>query len=1483
MPSVSQYWPSGFYGAMNKSLAWLFARQTGQIGNWVADAVLTQGATTLAQTPEPSSGLIQCGILSETNFETGVTLAGVQAAPFAQSQIENITFALPPGLYPDNQLSADGYPINTSPVPLAWGPLLVNSYEVTAAMIAAVNYELFDPNHTGIITPGNPQIGGVISKWQPGAGYQFGQIIVDGNSNVQMALISGLTNGPGTGNYNGQPPNWPTTLGALTGDYLQEWKLVALGFANAGWLALGYCFNLLNPLSYYRVDVFSYTDAFYYQGSSSLYPTALGNGIPNAGTFSVASVAQGMIFAALYPASVPAPAIGWHGAQVPAGWVSHTNMGLGYKLAGYKAQVYVKTDVEYLQEDNIPIMVDADEAHARTGSSVVAAPGTPTVHILYDDPTSGWTEVYSSLQTSAAFEAMPRSFDIPTSDPLYVQNPGLTNVALLQNRSFIYDCALAMLAYCGAGNFIAAAKVIKQLNYFLDNPGYLASLVLENGEDNNSASRWTKSNGADSVSDVNDPLQPPYGTGLVVDFHSTTANDSFTYSGAGFPDATDAMLSFQHKEAGAVGFVFDISVTTSGGKVTDIQVTSATPAPASYSATTKIITIAIGPGESTYRSELLNLESLISNLATDTLASITGFKITLPAAGDLYFDNFSVGGLQPSNSLAFSYDVYNGQIDEAYIRAGAMAWVVYAYCVYMQASGDFSPVLYAQRMINFLLTLQSSAVDDTDGLFYLGWGAYKDPGYQFVPGLQLSVSTEHQADLWFAFSRAINLFPTAATQLLKTGQITTAQATSLNATAAALTTIISTIWINLLAKLYIAPNGGIPGHFAQGASSAGLDVSEALDASGHWSALLADANGRDDIALQCVEFFYSTFLLQNQQILKSSISNSYNRSYQITTPFSGFKPYNDSAGGYSGSPASVWQEGTWGAILALLRLYSVSGVAAYFAGLGTKIDAVLNALIASQQAILQATGNGSLLGYSLASRALPYEFEVWPFTAATAWMWLVSTNPSLLLSVNTLPQVLPNLMIPPGQNQTINDQQGSSSVGRFSVNCIDPTGALKSLAAQQDLIGQTAVLSMGFPGLAVGDFVPLHTVQIADAGSDQRGRVRISCADVQRYYAGAGAWANGGPSAYLPGQKGTPQPVGASWLSNAFPVSSDNPRWLQGNPIDLLLALLQNELGVGQDPALVPILSGTGGAQGLSTINPFWQKYLPGQDATLISPNQYIDVPGFLALRDGMFSGDWFEFKLTSAMQAKSWMEEYILRPLGLVTIVHANGLIGLKAMKNPVGLAPVASLTSRNIIGIPQVSREPIVNVLTVRMDVDDSSPQTASRQYNNEVVYEQSTSVYTYRRIANQQVEATGLRSARGGFLRAFILSDRTFRRYSFGTPKYSVDAFLSALQIELGDYVSLSHSLLPDLKTGNVGVSNVLCEVIGRQPDYANGRIKLDLLDTRFMNLTAPFEVAPLADNLPVWSSATDAEREQYMYISSAAGGGVNADGSPGNTIF
>ena len=884
MSSVQDYYPGDFYSDLQETLSWLFSRQSGQSGNWQANV----NPTAFPAYSAPGAQLLPT---TPALQECGL-LSVEELADFGQIDFENIAMIPPAGQPPDTTTGPDGFPVDCSAVTLSTGSLFVPVFPVTSEQISAAYQSALAANPNGASICG-----------------------------TTYPVLSGMT-------------------------------------------IYGYLFNPIQPITSYRVDIFSITDAFYYQssapgtGAPSSGPCAAQTPSPSqfqsllvqqgvSGYWAAQIIEAGLVIAALYPASVPQPAPGAAFPTLPAGWIAHTNTGIGPQLASYFGRIYSKTDIEYLQEDNIPIVVQ-DSYHARIGSSVIPAPGTVTAHILYRDPVNGPTLVYTSLANESAFSDLPLSFVVPTSDPLYVPDPTTTNIAALQNRSYIYDCALAILSYSASGNFRAAAKVIAQLNDLLENPGYLASLTLENGEDGSTA-RWSAGNGtvANVAASSMSPQEPPYGTGNAIRITASAANAVFTFTGSGLPDSTDSQLSFEHYEDGG-NFQVDISVVTASGKLTDVQVNSNAAGPAVYNSAAHQITIPVGPGSSNWRVTLVPVQSLIANLAGDTLRSIMGFKVTLAASGmTMYLDNLSVGNLQPANSLAFSYDVFYGQIDEAYIRAGAMALVCYAYSVYMTLSLDYTPAISLQAMINFLLTLQSKAGDLTNGLFYLGYGTYINPGYQFVPGLQATVSTEHQIDLYFAFMRAAGVLPVAAVALAKTGTITPAQAQSLQNTATELSGVASTIAANVFARLYIPPSGSTPGHFAQGVTGNALDTSQALDVSGTWAAMLAHAAGRDDIALQCVEFFYENFLLNNQTIQLSNAPNSWNETYQQPSSFSGFRPYNDSPGGYNGSPLSVWQEGTWGAILALTQLCGVTGVASYFQNLGTSVEALLTTLVAA--------------------------------------------------------------------------------------------------------------------------------------------------------------------------------------------------------------------------------------------------------------------------------------------------------------------------------------------------------------------------------------------------------------------------------------------------------------------------------------------------------------------------------------------------------
>ncbi len=101
----------------------------------------------------------------------------------------------------------------------------------------------------------------------------------------------------------------------------------------------------------------------------------------------------------------------------------------------------------------------------------------------------------------------------------------------------------------------------------------------------------------------------------------------------------------------------------------------------------------------------------------------------------------------------------------------------------------------------------------------------------------------------------------------------------------------------------------------------------------------------------------------------------YNETYSSETSLSGFKPYSDSDGGYSGSPDIIWTEGTLGYIALCKKL-----------GNTTEADKYL-----SQMESLQDIKNaaGGMVYATETYAALPWEFHVWESVVGSAWLYLV--------------------------------------------------------------------------------------------------------------------------------------------------------------------------------------------------------------------------------------------------------------------------------------------------------------------------------------------------------------------------------------------------------------------------------------------------------------------------------------------------------------
>jgi hypothetical protein len=477
--------------------------------------------------------------------------------------------------------------------------------------------------------------------------------------------------------------------------------------------------------------------------------------------------------------------------------------------------------------------------------------------------------------------------------------------------------------------------------------------------------------------------------------------------------------------------------------------------------------------------------------------------------------------------------------------------------------------------------------------------------------------------------------------------------------------------------------------------------------------------------------------------------------------------------------------------------------------------------------------------------------QIWDSRLINSMSWL-----------NTVP--LRNLRIPAGIQNTVTDIQGTSSIGTLQVDLIDPEGTLRSLAGARSLETRTGKLYLGFPGLNSTEFVPIHSFQIRSVAMTKEGVWSLNCDDLQRYakqtiFTEGLADTNIRQSGYSLTPGGTVIAKG-----NALPISKTNPFVIRENPITILLVIFQNWLGLGQLPDFSPS---------------DWRLYDPNNEAaTLINPNPWVDVPGLLALRNTVFSGELMDFTLTAPTVAKDFIENELFKPNSMFPVVNGAGLLSARLYRAPASgpVVPGYAFTDKNTMGLPQIDRADPLNKVTVSYDYDGSKYLTVRTFY-------EPGSISLFDQEYVFAVQSQGLKSAWGGSRKSTTLARRVLRRYGYGTPEYTIDSFLQGAVVEAGDYVTYTHPVARDPVTGNIGMSNVLCEVLEKQPSYTDGKITFKLLDTRQMKLGKFIKIAPAARGLPPYPVAAPADQAAYMFVSSGVLGGVYSNGAAGNGIY
>jgi hypothetical protein len=408
------------------------------------------------------------------------------------------------------------------------------------------------------------------------------------------------------------------------------------------------------------------------------------------------------------------------------------------------------------------------------------------------------------------------------------------------------------------------------------------------------------------------------------------------------------------------------------------------------------------------------------------------------------------------------------------------------------------------------------------------------------------------------------------------------------------------------------------------------------------------------------------------------------------------------------------------------------------------------------------------------------------------------------------------LQMPAGLSQTVDDLQGSATIGQLTATVVDRDRALLPTLGSKQWYGTAATLQLGFAGLTYPtDYIVAFAGQVESiVPTDDHTGWTISIRDKNR--------------------KLTNQVYGTG-DDGATPTSASNPRTLDGNPLDLVTSLLETELGIAAGD---------------------------------------VDTAAITALRNGRFSCTRMLFSLTKAVNAKTFLEQELLRPNGLFHFVRNTGAISVGDVLAPPAPVSVAyAFTARDTIGIPKFRQAPIYNWVQFDLDYDGN-------KYLHTEEFLNTASVAKYDLQAVLQIQSQGLRTNLQGASRAGITARRIFQRYA-DAPANQITLDSPSLKpciVEVGDYVTVTHPLMEDLDTGTLGWTNRVCQVLSVQPNWAAGTISFNLVDVT-RQIGSAFQYAP--DTVPSWPTATAPQRQEYMFLANASS--EQSDGTAAGGVY
>ena len=330
-------------------------------------------------------------------------------------------------------------------------------------------------------------------------------------------------------------------------------------------------------------------------------------------------------------------------------------------------------------------------------------------------------------------------------------------------------------------------------------------------------------------------------------------------------------------------------------------------------------------------------------------------------------------------------------------------------------------------------------------------------------------------------------------------------------------------------------------------------------------------------------------------------------------------------------------------------------------------------------------------------------------------------------------------------------------------------------------------------------------------------------------------------------------------------ATSDKPTTIAGNPVNVYWSILTGTFSTTH--ATFPLTevstdtSTTSAPTGL------------GISTSDIYEDQLVEQ------RDAWYPDALVKVTFVQPESAKTHLETEFFRVFQGWPVISQDGRIGLRFFVPPVPSTDAEEVGPNDIVGIPKWTRlyRDHLNSFVYYGNYDASADSYDSVLYDTETSEDTADQSATDETII-YQVKSRWLRSdlqndyGETGADIAEDLAARMRLRYLKTPAQLTLHVGFHKTALEEGDVIAVTHPQVPDLLTGERGVSGKLMVIVSRTVDFARGLIQLVLLDTGFRRYGV---IAP--SSTPDYTSATDKQKGTFIYISNSSGN--MSDGTPG----